>query len=194
MNFICASDLDSPVTFQATEQQLTSAFNDLPHSTKTSSWKQAFCLKNREAERRLWVSWKDKIFEYLGITLDWTLTYKRHCLNTKQKVSSRNNICRKLTRSDWNSHPQTIRVTVFFLCYSIAPYASAIWHKSACDKQMDIALIKSCRNITGSLKHITIEKAHYLTGIVLPEVCQNMLANNEWNKATHYQIHPFHGH
>ena len=40
--------------------------------------------------------------KYLGITLDWTLTYKQHCEATKKKLAARTIITDKLEGSKWS--------------------------------------------------------------------------------------------
>ena len=58
----------------------------------------AFRLKNREAKRTLEVKWNNTDLEntphpkYLGVTLDRTLSYKKHIHDTKMKVCD---ICHK---------------------------------------------------------------------------------------------------
>ena len=58
----------------------------------------AFHLKNREASRKLNITWYNKHLEhipnpvYLGVTMDRTLSYKEHIRKLKCKTSARNNI------------------------------------------------------------------------------------------------------
>ena len=62
----------------------------------------AFHLNNREASRKLNITWYNKHLElilkpiYLGVILDRTLSYKEHIHNLKCKTSARNNILKKL--------------------------------------------------------------------------------------------------
>ena len=66
-----------------------------------------FNLRNRDAKRKLDVTWNALELNhypnpiYLGVTLDRTLSFKQHALNTKAKVNTRNNLLRKLTNSRW---------------------------------------------------------------------------------------------
>ena len=91
---------------------------------------------------------------YLGVTLDRTLSFKQHALNTKAKVNTRNNLLRKLTNSRWGAHPATVRTTALALCFSTAEYACSSWGRSSHTGHVDIALNDTCRIITGCLKAI----------------------------------------
>ena len=61
----------------------------------------SFHMKKREAKRMLEVKWNDTDLENttypksLGVTLDRTLSYKKHIHNTKMKVATRNNLLKK---------------------------------------------------------------------------------------------------
>ena len=112
-------------TFEPTETILTEALHNLgeyyernhlranPDKTQTS----AFHIKNREANRKLNITWYNKHLEhitnlvYLGVTLDRTLSYKEHIHKLKCKASARNNILRKLSNTKWGAKPATIRTT-----------------------------------------------------------------------------------
>jgi len=93
-------------SFHEVERKLTNALNDLatyyehnfirPNLAKTQVF--AFHLCNREAKRQMNIVWGGQQLEhyptpkYLGVTLNQALTYKRHCLNNRKKVSTRNNL------------------------------------------------------------------------------------------------------
>ena len=106
-SFIYADDLciaTQRSTFEQTETILTEALQNLgeyyernnlrenPDKTQTC----AFHLKNREASRKLNITWYNKHLEhipnpvYLGVTLDRTLSYKEHIHKLKCKTSTRN--------------------------------------------------------------------------------------------------------
>jgi hypothetical protein len=67
-----------------------------PNPSKTQVWD--FHLRTTEAKRKLQVSWKGSTLDqtdqpkYLGITLDRSLTYRHHCIKTRQKVTRKNNL------------------------------------------------------------------------------------------------------
>ena len=91
---------------------------------------------------------------YLGVTLDRTLRFKQHALNTKAKVNTRNNLLRKLSNSRWGAHPTTVRTssTSLELCVSTAENACSSWARSRHTGHVDIALNGTCRIINGCLK------------------------------------------
>ena len=73
-----------------------------PNPDKTQvTW---FHLKNRETKRTLEVKWNNTDLEntphpkYLSVTLDRTLSYKKHIHNTKMKLATRNNLLKKLSK------------------------------------------------------------------------------------------------
>ena len=78
----------------------------------------AFHLRNMETKRSLKVKWGNTELDntdqpkYLGVTLDRTLSYKQHIHNTKMRVTTCNNLLRKLANSKWGT------TTAFALCYS----------------------------------------------------------------------------
>jgi len=62
----------------------------------------AFHLNNKQANRELNVQfngnalWHNKHPKYLGVTLDRTVSYRKHLENTAAKIKTRNNIIQKL--------------------------------------------------------------------------------------------------
>ena len=108
-------------TFEQTETILTEALHNLseyyernrllanPDKTQTC----AFHIKNREASRKLNITWYNKHLEhitntvYLGVTLDIILRYKEHIHKLKCKTSARNNILRKLSNTKCGAKPAT---------------------------------------------------------------------------------------
>ena len=110
-SFIYADDLcltTQQKTFEQVETTLASGLNELgaycnenhlrPNPAKTQL--TAFHLKNHQADRKLNVTWNGTKLDhthspvYFGITLDRSLTYRNHCLKTRAKLSSRNNLLR----------------------------------------------------------------------------------------------------
>lgn len=93
-----------------------------------------------------------KFSKYLGVTLDRSLTFKKHCENTREKVNTRNNILRKLLNSKWGTDSNTLRTSAIALSYSAAEYACSVWKASAHAKNIDKALNESSIIIIGCLK------------------------------------------
>ena len=138
-SFIYADDLcivTQRSTFEQTKTILTESLQNLseyyernhlranPDKTQTCD----FHLKNREASRKLNITWYNKHLEhipnpvYLGVTLDRTLSYKEHIHKLNCKTSARNNILRKLSTTKWGAKTATIKTTALVLCYSTAEY------------------------------------------------------------------------
>lgn len=210
-SFIYADDLAltvQTVDFEEAEQVLTTALGTLSDYYKKNHLKPnpqktqvcAFHLRNRQAGRKLKVSWEGTELEhcftpkYLGVTLDRSLTYRQHCLNTKQKVAARNNIIRKLIGNDWGAQPQVVRTSAMALCFSAGEYACPVWQKSTHAKQVDVALNETARLITGCLKPTPTDKLYYLAGIAPPEIRRQVAANDERKKVEENELHPLHGH
>ena len=155
--FIYADDLcltTQQKTFEQVETTLASGLLELdayykenhlrPNPSKTQL--MAFHLKNRHADRKLNVTWNGTKLDhthspvYLGITLDRSLTYRNHCMKTRAKLSSRNNLLRKLHGTDWGACPHTKRTTATALCLYMAEYCCPVWARSAHSKLVDTTL------------------------------------------------------
>lgn len=194
-------------TFEEVEQCLSEALRELdlyyrnnqlkPNPIKTQTC--AFHLRNKRAGRRLRVEWKGVLLQhcpnpkYLGVTLDRALTYKQHCLNTKLKVSGRNNIIRKLTNSNWGAKPRVLKASALALCHSAGEYACPVWYQSAHARQVDVALNETTRIITGCLRPTPLDKIHLIAGIAPPAVRREAAAYKERLKSTETVSHPLHG-
>jgi hypothetical protein len=96
--------------------------------------------------------------KYLGVKLDYALTYKVHCEDTGRKVATKNNILQKLSGTKWGACPKVLRMSDLALCYSIGEYASSVWRLSAHAKKVDVALNNTNRIIIGCLKSIPVGK------------------------------------
>ena len=120
-----------------------------PNPAKTQL--TAFHLKNRQADRKLNVTWNGTKLDhtpspvYLGITFDRSLTYRNHCLKTRAKLSSRNNLLRKRQGTNWGACPHTMRTTATVLCLSVAEYCCPVWASSTHRKLVDTTLNETCR-------------------------------------------------
>ena len=149
----------------------------------------AFHLRNREANRKLNISWYGSNLEncdfpvYLGVTLDRSLTYKKHIENTRAKVCARNNVLRKLSGTNWGANPSTIRSTALALCLSAADYACPVWERSAHAKKLDPAINAACRLITGCLKPTPTDSLYILSGIAPPDIRRRAASHRERESA-----------
>ena len=132
--------------------------------------------------------------KYLGVTLDRTLSYKQHCRNTKQKVSARNNILRKLTGTSWGASPMVLRTSALGLCVSVAEYACPVWQMSSHAKQVDVAVNDMARLVSGCLKPTPIHKLYPIIGIAPPNIRRRAAADAERQRQIHDPRHPLYGH
>ncbi|KAI5747270.1 hypothetical protein M8J77_012949 [Diaphorina citri] len=163
-----------------------------PNPSKTEVC--AFHLRNNEANRKLKVVWSGQELKhndtprYLGVTLDRSLTYKQHCHYSKLKVSSRNNIIKKLTGST------VLRTSAIALSFSAAEYAAPVWKSSAHAKEVDVALNEAGRTVTGLLKTTPVDKIYSIAGIAPPDIRRTVSAEAEKQKQLSDPRHPLHGH
>lgn len=131
---------------------------------------------------------------YLGVTLDRSLTYRKHIDKTKAKVNTRNGILRKLTNVRWGANPNVLRSSALALCYSVAEYASPVWERSAHVRRLDPVLNDTCRLITGCLKPTNLDQLYMLAGIAPPQIRRETIAMAERSKQCDDPRHPLHQH
>ena len=168
-----------------------------PNTAKTQIC--CFHLRNRYAKHKLNVTWNGVELDnypnpiYLGVTLDSTLRFKQHALNTKTKVNTRNNLLRKLTNSEWGAHPATVRTTALALCFSTAEFACSSWGRSRHTWHVDIALNDTCRIITGCLNATPIPCLFALAGIAPPDIRRKVASNADFCLQEDDTRHPLHG-
>ena len=89
---------------------------------------------------------------YLGVTLDWTLSYKEHLSKTAAKLKSQNNLLSKLAGSSWGAYTKTLRTSVLALCYSVAEYCCPAWSRSSHTVSIDSQLNNTMRLISGCVR------------------------------------------
>ena len=208
--FIYADDLAVAAqhsTFETVEQHLTSALSSLAEYYEANDLKAnpaktqvcAFHLRNREVHRKLDISWYGSTLDncehpvYLGVTLDRSLTFKRHVEKTRAKVCTRNNIIRKLSSTQWGASPSTIRSTALALCMSTAEYACPVWERSAHAKKLDPVINSTCRLITGCLKPTPTDDLYSLSGIAPPDIRRRTASCKERMRQLSDPRHPLYG-
>ena len=131
----------------------------------------AFHLNTKEANRQLTITLDGTPLSYnatptyLGVKLDRQLTYKEHLKSIRAKVSSRNNLLRRLAGSKWGACATTLRTSALALVYSAAEYASPAWCRSSHAKKLDTALNDTMRLITGCLRPTPTAFLPVLSGI-----------------------------
>jgi hypothetical protein len=160
----------------------------------------SFHLKNAQAGRQLKIAWNGVTLEhsdcpkYLGVTLDRSLTYAKHCQDTGKKVSARNGIIRQLVTSKWGAQPNVLRSSAMALCISAAEYCCPVWGGSVHAKKVDVSLNETMRIITGCLKPTKTEYLYQLAGIAPPEVRRSVASDRERQRVQYDCRHPMHLH
>jgi hypothetical protein len=200
-NFLYADDLAICVQgkhFSEVERKLKSTLKAMsayydenslrPNPSKTEVC--AFHLRTKEVRRKLQVSWNGSTLEhtdqpkYLGITLDRSPTYRHHYIKTRQKVTTRNNLLRKLRGSRWGANPNVLQLTAQALCFSTAECACPVWNSSAHTKQVDTALNETCRIVTGCMKPMSLPNLYRAAGFAASTSCRKAAEHIEKIKQT----------
>ena len=157
-----------------------------------------FHLHNASASRELNVTLSgqrlrhDPNPEYLGITLDRSLTYRNHLSSLALKVKTRNNLLSRLAGSTWGARASTLRESALSLSYSSAKYCAPVWARSAHTDLVDVQLNTAMRTISGTFRSTPLAWLPVLSNIAPPHVrreaaTQTMLAKAE--AAQHLPLH-----
>ena len=131
----------------------------------------AFHLNNREAKRELNVYNNGRLLPfcptptYLGVKLDRSLTFRRHLVALRKKLSSRITPLRRLVGSGWGAGAKTLRIATLSLVYSAAEYCAPVWCRSAHTRLIDNVLNDALRIVTGCLRPTPTDHLPVLSGI-----------------------------
>lgn len=148
----------------------------------------AFHLSNSLANKTLNVMFREQPVKhndfpkYLGISLDRSLTYKKHLEITSQKLKTRVSLIKKIAGTNWGAQASTLRTATQSLVYSTAEYCSPVWARSHHTKKVDVLLNEAMRTISGTVKSTPIPLLHALSGIPPPELRRQQATVREWNK------------
>ena len=102
-----------------------------------------FHLTNREAQRELSVELNDKTLlfcntpKYLSITLDRSLTYRRHLESLCKKLSTRVSLIRRLAGTIWGAGASVLRTATLVLVYSTTEHCARTCLVSQCPLSFD---------------------------------------------------------
>jgi len=146
-------------------------------TTKTVS--AAFHLNNKEAKRELKVNFNNETLpfcskpKYLGVTLDRSLTYRRHLESLRKKLTSRVALLRRLAGSGWGAGTTTLRIATLALVHSTAEYCAPVWCRSAHTCLIDPAINNALRIVTGCLRPTPVDNLPILAGIQPAELRRN---------------------
>jgi hypothetical protein len=121
-----------------------------------------FYLNNEEASRELNVKLKGvKVNhnfapEYLGITLDRSLTFKNHIDKQQKILKTKVNLVQKLAGTRWGENATTLRTAKIALVYSTAEYGAPVWLNSAHSGKVNTHLNSAMRLISGVVQSTSI--------------------------------------
>jgi len=136
-----------------------------------------FHLNNKEAKREVKVNFNNETLQfcsehkYLGVTLDRSLTNRRHLEPLRKKLASRVALLRQLAGSGWGAGATTLRIATLF--HSIAEYCAPVWCRSAHTRLIDPAINDALRIVTGCLRPTPAVNLPILTGIQPAELCRS---------------------
>ncbi|KAL7879144.1 hypothetical protein AOLI_G00101180 [Acnodon oligacanthus] len=131
----------------------------------------AYHLNNRKARRELDVYVGKNRLEfqqapkYLGVRLDWTLSYKQHLDELKAKVMARVSLFRRLAGSTWGASPFPLRISMQALVLPAAEYCAPAWSRSPHVNKVDTAINSTLQIVTGCLKPTPASYLPVLAGI-----------------------------
>ena len=160
---------NNPRTYSRNLQAFTSHANCIHHPvrryccrTQRRQWRPAFTWTTN----RLPENWKWHQRDTCGVTLDRSLTYRKHTENVRDKVKSRCNIISKRTGTDWGAPAPVLRTSAIALVYSVAEYRVPVWGR--CAQHVDTQLNIAMRTVSGVLIPTNINWLPVLSNIELP--------------------------
>ena len=148
-----------------------------------------FHLDNKQAARKLKVTLAGEVLvhdfapKYLGVTLDRSLTYRKHTENVRDKVKSRCNIISKLAGTDWGAPAPVLRTSAIALVYSVAEYCVPVWGRCAHVQHIDTQLNIAMRTVSGALRPTNINWLPVLSNIEPPQIRRDRATLLEYKKA-----------
>jgi len=125
-----------------------------------------FHLNSKEAKRELKDKYNNEILpfcsepKYLRVTLDRSLTYRRHLESLRKKLTSRVMLLRWLAGSGWGSEATTPRITTLALVHSTTAYCAPVWCRSTHTHLINPATNDALRIVTGSNVLSFVEWSH----------------------------------
>lgn len=192
--------------FKSTENILTEDLSKLhkyftmwrliPSLSKTEV--SCFHLNNRAADYKLEVRMKNTVLpyqshpNYLGITLDRTLCFKKHLENTSRKISTRNNLIQKLCSTNWGASADTLRTSALGLVFSAAEYCAPVWMNSPHVNKIDTQLNTTMRIISGCIRTTPLYWLPTLSHIAPTVLRRQEALLKEYSKIMNNQQLPIH--
>ena len=105
----------------------------------------------------------DRSPKLLGVIMDPSLSFHKHCNYVSDRIDKRNNILKALAGSSWGQDKETLLLTYNALGKSIASYAAPVWSTNASDssfKKIQTAQNAALRTATGAHKMASIDHLH----------------------------------
>ena len=99
----------------------------------------------------------------LGVILDSSISFHKHCNYVSDRIDKRNNMWKALAGSSWGQDKETLLITYNALGKSIANYASPVCSTNASDssfKKLQTAQNAPLRTVTGAHKMASIDHLH----------------------------------
>ena len=112
-------------------------------------------LNKKEAKRELKVNLNNEFLSFcsepknLGVTLDRSLTYRRHLKSLRKKLTSHVALLRRLAGSGWGAGATTLRTATLVLVHSTAEYCALVWCLCAQTHLIDSVINDASRIVTG---------------------------------------------
>ena len=102
---------------------------------------------------------------YLGLKLDRALTFHRHLVSLRQKLTTRVGLLRRLAGSSWGAGAITLRTATLALVHSTAEYCTPAWCRSAHTRFIDKPINDALRLVTECLRPTPTDKLSVLAGV-----------------------------
>ena len=99
------------------------------------------------------------------MTLDRSLTFRRHLESLRKKLTARVALMRKLVGSGWGAGAGVLRTTALALVYSTGEYCAPVWCRSSHTSLIDTAINEALRIVTRCLRTTPVDYLPILTGI-----------------------------
>ena len=138
-----------------------------------------FLLNNKEAKRKPKINPNNEILpfcsqpKYLGVTLDMSLTYRRHLESLRKKLTSRVALLRRLAGSGLVAGATTLRTATLALLHSTAENCPPVWCRSAHSRLIDPAITDALRIVIGCLRPTPANNPSILAGIQPADLRRN---------------------
>ena len=111
--------------------------------------------------------------QYLGVTLDRSLTYRRHLEPLRKKLASRVPLMRRLAGSGCIAGATTLRIATLALLHLTAEYYAPVWRPIAHTRLIDPAINDALLIVTGCLRPTPADNLPILAGIQPAELRRN---------------------